>query len=187
VIDGKTVDTKPLRVNSDPEVILTEAQRKQLFEMATELHEVQKRATEAASGVNSLNRQANEIAQALASRTDVPADVKTSFDAFKKDVTAMAPKYATGGGRGFGRGNADQTVLGKITQAKNGLMGGMWPTEQTFKSYREAKAETPKAVGDANALFAKAKTLSADLAKYSVTLNVPEPVAGVDAKKKTTP
>jgi hypothetical protein len=110
--------------------------------------------------------------------------VKTSIDAFKKDINAMAPKFATGGGRGgFGRGNADQTVLGKLTQAKNGLMAGMWPTEQTMKSYREAKADTPKAIADANAAFAEAKTLSTDLAKYNVTLTVPDAAPSAEPKK----
>jgi hypothetical protein len=47
-----------------------------------------------------------------------------------------------------------------------------------MKSYREAKAETPKAIADANAIFAKAKTVSADLAKYNVTLTAPEAVSG---------
>jgi photosystem II stability/assembly factor-like uncharacterized protein len=184
VIDGKTADTKPVRVSGDPDVVLTDNQRKQMFEMATELHRLQQGATDAASRVTSLNRQTNEIAQSLQSKTDVSADVKTSFEAFKKEVNDMAPKYAIGGGRGgFGRGNADQTVLGKLTQAKNGLMGGMWPTEQTMMSYREAKAETPKAVAEANALFAKAKTVGADLAKYNLTLTAPEPVTGADAKK----
>ena len=35
---------KPLRVVGDPEVVLTEAQRKQLFDMAMEMHDLQKRA-----------------------------------------------------------------------------------------------------------------------------------------------
>ena len=47
VVDGKTVDTKPLRVMSDPEVVLTEAERKKLYDMAMEMHELQRRATEA--------------------------------------------------------------------------------------------------------------------------------------------
>jgi photosystem II stability/assembly factor-like uncharacterized protein len=186
VIDGKTVDTKPVRVNGDPDVILTEAQRKQLFEMASELHGLQRDATEAASRVTSLNRQANDVAQTMAAKSGLPAELKTSFDAFKKEVNDIAPKYATGGGRGgFGRGNADQTVLGKLAQAKNALMGGMWPTAQTMKSFQEVKTETPKAIADANAMFAKAKTLSGDLAKYNVTLAAPAPVSVTDSKGKT--
>ena len=49
IVDGKTVETKPLRVSADPEVVLTDAQRKQLYDMAMEMHELQKRATEAAT------------------------------------------------------------------------------------------------------------------------------------------
>ena len=32
IVDGKTVDTKPLRVNDDPEVVLTSVERKRMFD-----------------------------------------------------------------------------------------------------------------------------------------------------------
>src|SRR5262249_3972272 len=38
VIDGKTIDTKPLRVTEDPEVLLTQLERKRMYDMAMELH-----------------------------------------------------------------------------------------------------------------------------------------------------
>src|SRR3954468_7936433 len=63
VVDGKAVETKPLRVVGDPEVALTEVQRRQLFDMAMEMHGLQKRAAEAASGVASLNRQLAQLSQ----------------------------------------------------------------------------------------------------------------------------
>ena len=68
------------------------------------------------------------------------------------------------------------SVAGRITQAKNGLMGGMWPTAQTTRAYDEAKAQAPKAFAEANAAIAKASALSGALAKYKLTLEVPEPV-----------
>jgi hypothetical protein len=61
----------------------------------------------------------------------------------------------------------------------------MWPTQMVMKGFSDAKTDTPKAVSDANALFAKAKALSTDLAKYNLTLTVPAPVE-MGAKKKTT-
>ena len=67
-------------------------------------------------------------------------------------------------------------LLTRIGQAKNGLMGGMWPSEQTMKAYTDAKAQAPKAMADANALFARAGALSSALAKYKLTLTAPEPV-----------
>ncbi|HTM27211.1 MAG TPA: hypothetical protein VL225_18560 [Vicinamibacterales bacterium] len=192
VVDGKTVESKPVRVVGDPEVMLTDAQRKQLFDMGMEMHDLQRRATEAAAGVASLNRQAVELAPSIADKPDIPADVKSAFESLKADAAAMAPKLpiATGGGRGGGgggRGGADVSITGRIAQAKNGMMAGMWPTSVTMKAYADAKTDAPKALSDANALFAKAAALSASLAKYNITLTAPKPVeTGTAGKKKAT-
>jgi photosystem II stability/assembly factor-like uncharacterized protein len=191
VVDGKPADTKPLRVATDPEVVLTEAQRRQLFDIGMEMHELHKRATDAAAGVASLNRQITQLSPTIADRSDIPADVKTSFDQLKADAAAMTPKLplpvAGGrGGGGGGRGGADTSVMGKIAQAKNGVGGGMWPTSVTMKASADAKADAPKALSDANALFAKAAAVSAALAKYNVTLTPPKPVDTVAAARKKT-
>jgi hypothetical protein len=194
VVDGKTADTKPMRVAVDADVVLTEAQRKQLYEMAMEMHELQKRATDAAAGVASLNRQITQLSQDIAAKTDIPADVKSAFESLKTDAAAMAPKLpiaAGGGGRGGGgggggRGGADPTLIGKIGQAKNGMSGGLWPTSMTMKAYADAKSDAPKVLSDANGLFAKAAAVSASLAKHNLKLEAPKPVdTGVAAKKRT--
>jgi hypothetical protein len=193
VVDGKAVETRPLRVVGDPEVVLTEAQRKQLFDMAMEMHDVQKRAGEAATGVSSLNRQIAQLTTEMAGKSDVAADVKSAFDALKAETAALLPKLpATGGaaggrgGGGGGRGGNDPSLTGRIAQAKNGLMGGMWPTSITMKAYNDAKTDAPKVLSDANALFAKAAAVSASLAKYNLKLDAPKPVDTGAAKKKPT-
>jgi photosystem II stability/assembly factor-like uncharacterized protein len=194
VVDGKSVETRPMRVAGDPDVVLTEVQRKQLFDMGMEMHELQKRTTEAAAGLAALNRQIAQLSTEMASKSDVPADVKASFDALKTEATALAvklPAAAGGGGRGGGgggggRGGADTSVVGKIGQAKNGVSGGMWPNSMTMKAYADAKADAPKALSDANALFAKAAAVSTSLAKYNLKLDAPKPVdTGAPLKKKT--
>ena len=189
VVDGKTIETRPLRVAGDPEVVLTDAQRKQLYDMGMEMHELQRRATEAAAGVASLNRQITDLSKQIADKADMPADVKASFDSLKAATSALAPKLplAGGGGRGGGgggRGGGDTSVMGKITQAKNGMMGGMWPTSMTTTAYADARTEGPKTISEANGLFAQAATVSASLAKYDLKLDVPKPV-DTGAKKKT--
>ena len=45
-----------------------------------------------------------------------------------------------------------------------------------MKAYTDSKAELPKAIADANALFARAQTLSSELAKHNLTLTVPPAV-----------
>ena len=181
VIDGKTVDTKPLRVVDDPEVALTTAERKRMFDMAAEMHELQKRVADAAAAQQLLSRQMTELADAIGKRGDVPADVKTPFDALRTDLTALAPKFATPQGRGGGRGADNPSVVLKIGQAKTGLMGGMPVTEQTTRAYTEARTQTPKAIADLNALIARASTVSTALARYNLTLNVPQPVKAPEA------
>jgi hypothetical protein len=55
-------------------------------------------------------------------------------------------------------------------------MGGMPATEQVMRAYNDAKTQMPKAIADANAVFAKAATLSPTLAKYNLTLTAPAQV-----------
>ena len=87
---------------------------------------------------------------------------------------AQAGAPAAGAGPG-GRGGAaaPASPIARLTQAKNGLMGGIWPTDQTMRAYDAAKTQVPQAIGEANALFAKAAALSSTLAKYKLTLTAP--------------
>ena len=179
LVDGKTIETKPLRVIADPEVVLTDAERKMLFDRAMELHELQRRATEVANRIAPLNQQAQAAAKELAGRSDVPADVKAQFEAFQKELAAVVPKLIApaGGGGGFGGGGGggipSPNVLARIGQAKTGFMGGMIPTEATVKAYADAKTMTPPAIAEANAVLARVPALSAALAKYNIKLEAP--------------
>ena len=185
IVDGKTIETKPLRVAGDPEVVLTSAERKKMYDMAIEMHELQRRAADIATVLTPINQQLPEIAKTIAGRTDIPEDVKTSFEAFNKElaatVTRLAASVGGGGGRGGGgRGGAASTEpnpLARIGVAKNGLMAGMPSTSDTMKAYNDAKTQAPKALAEADALTAKAAAMSATLAKHNITLKVPVPAA----------
>lgn len=181
LVDGKTVETKPLKVIADPEVALTDAERKALFDRAMEMHELHTRAIETARALSPLDAQAQNVAKEVASRADVPADVKAQFEAFRKELAAVVPKFITGpgagggqfGGVGGGGGAPTPNVITRITQAKGGLMGGMLPTAITMNAYAEAKTMTPAAIGEANAVLAQAPAVSAALTKYNLKLDVP--------------
>ncbi len=166
--------------------------------MAMEMHNLQAVASDFSSALTPLNTRMGEIGKEIASRNDIPADVKASVDSFTKELAAVVPKFAAGGGgrawrwwrrcggcrcgppRRLRPGKRLQTppvsVAARITQAKNGMMGGMWPTSMTTKAYDDAKALAPKAMAEANAVIAKAAALSTTLAKYKVTLAAPAPV-----------
>jgi hypothetical protein len=184
IVDGKTIDSKPVRVNEDPEVILTAVERKRMFDQAMEIHALQPRLIEASTAHATLTRQLADATTAVAAKSDVPADVKASLEALTKEVAGLAPRIAApAGGRGGGGGGRGQneSLQAKLGQAKNGLMAGMSVADPTVRAYTEVKAQTPRAITDLNASIAKAATLSATLAKYNVTLTAPAPVKMPDA------
>jgi photosystem II stability/assembly factor-like uncharacterized protein len=179
IVDGKTIESKPIRVNEDPEVVLTAVERKRMYDQAMEIHALQPRLTEATTAFTALTRQLADATTAVAGKSDVPADVKASLEALTKEVAGLAPRLAAPaggrGGGGGGRGN-NESLTAKLGQAKNGLTAGMSPADPTVRAYTEVKAQTPRAIADLNAAIAKATTLSAALAKSNVTLTVPAPV-----------
>jgi hypothetical protein len=190
VIDGRTVDTRPLRVSDDPEVILTSAERRKLFDMAMEIHALQPGVEDAAAAHATLSRQVTTLSEAVTKRDDVPADVKASLGTLAKDLKALEPKLSQPP-RSFGAGLArvNEILLVKLGQTKNSLMGGMWPTEQILRAYADLKTEAPGAVSDINGVIARAVPLVVTLATYSLTLTVPAPVKRPDtapARKGTT-
>jgi hypothetical protein len=177
IVDGKTVEAKPLRVEADPEVVLTSAERRKMFDMAMEMHDLHRRAAEVGNLLVPINRQLPEIAKTMSGRSDVPADVKAAFEAFTKEMSAAVQRFAAaaGGGRG-GRGGgpgAEANPIARIGVAKNGLMAGMPATAQTMQAYTEAKTQAPKAIAEATALAAKAAVMSETLARHKITLTVP--------------
>lgn len=182
IVDGKTIESKPLRVNDDPDVILTAVERKRMFDQALEIHALQPRLNDATAAHAALTRQLADVTAALGSRSDVPADVKASVETLTKDVAGLAPRLAApAGGRGGGGRGQNESLPAKLGQAKNGLTAGMSPADPTVRAYTEVKAQTPKAIADINAAIARAGTLSATLATYNLTLTVPQPVKMPDA------
>jgi photosystem II stability/assembly factor-like uncharacterized protein len=182
VVDGTTVDSKPLKVVADPDVALTSIERKKLFDMAMEMHDLQRVANQVQAAITPLNARLAAIKKEIGSRNDVPAEVKTAVESLSTDLGTVVPKFAApAGGRGAGGGGGGAvtppvSVAARITQAKNGMMGGMWPTALTLHAYDEAKVQAPKAMAEANAAIAKASALEGVLAKYKLTLEVPEQV-----------
>ena len=180
VVDGKTIESKPLRVNEDPEVVLTAVERKRMFDQAMEIHALQPRLIEATTAHAALTRQLADVddgdrgeERRAGGRQGVGGGVdERGRGAWRRELAAPAGGRGGGGGRG-----QNESLSAKLGQAKNGLTAGMSPADPTVRAYTEVKAQTPRAIADLNAVIAKAATLSTTLARYNVTLTVPAPVA----------
>ncbi|HKS04883.1 MAG TPA: hypothetical protein VJR92_01100, partial [Gemmatimonadaceae bacterium] len=190
MVDGRAVETKPMRVVMDPEVRFTETSRQRYNTIVTDLHDMQRRGTPVANTLGALSIEVAQAARALAS-SSAPADVKAQFETFKRDFDAVAAKFGAeapdtappapagrgGGGRG-GRGGggapADASVFGRVGALKNAIMN-IWemPSDALVRQYTDLKAALTPAITEGNAIIARARTLSTTLQRHNVTLRVP--------------
>ena len=184
VIDGKAVETKPMKVIGDPGVQMNDVQRKRLYDISMDLHELQRRGTEMTLALQSLYTQLDTNKAKLDA---APADVKTALTSFNKDFDAVRPKFGVpppapvaGGGRGGGRGGAPpdpNNVAAKAGAVKTQVMAfSDLPSDTLMKQYADVKLTLPKAIAEGNAVLAKATPLAATLKKADVTLTVPATV-----------
>ena len=190
MVDGKSVDTKPMRIIMDPEVRMADAQRARYNAVVVDLHDLQRRGIEMAAKLNALHPQMVD-ATGKVSGSSAPAAAKTQFESLNKEYEALRVKFGVptpvaapggfggggggggGGGRGGGAGD-QQNLVARAGNVKNQIMG-IWemPSEALMKQYADIKLALPRAIADAEALLARARTMSTTLGRSGVTLTVP--------------
>lgn len=179
VSGGKVLDSKPMTVIMDPVVKMTVAERKRYNDVVADLHALQGRGAPIAAAMFTMIPQFRAIDTALATRGDVPAPVKTRFAALKKQFDALAPQFGAvvpavpqaGGGRG---GQADSSTFGRAAALKAQIMG-IWemPSESLLRQYADFRVSVPRLIAEGNTFMNQARAVSAELAKYNLTLTVP--------------
>ncbi len=186
VVDGKTIETKTMKIVADPLEQMTPAQRKKHFDTAMDLHEMQTRATAMTAALQSIFTQLTDNK----AKTDAaPADVKTALAAFNKDFDAVRPKFGVpppaapaggfggGGGRGGGAPPDPNNLAAKVGTAKGNVMAFTdTPSDTAMRQYADAKLALPKAMAEGNAVIAKATALAATLKKAGIDMTVPATV-----------
>jgi hypothetical protein len=188
MVDGKSVDSKPMRIVMDQAVQMADVQRRRYNDILIDLHDLQRRGMEMAAKLNALHPQMVDVAAKI-SASSAPAAAKTQFEGLNKDYEALRVKFGVptpapgaggfggggggGGGRGGGAGDL-QNLVARAGAVKNGIMG-IWepPSDALMKQYADIKLALPKAIADANALLARARTVSTTLGRSGVTLTVP--------------
>src|SRR6185295_19908327 len=146
-----------------------------------DLHDLQRRGTQTETQLAAVYPEISAAASKVKAASDIPAGVKSQFDALQKDFDAVRVKFGVGpsldttatpaggrGGRGGGGrggagrgggggGNEVANVLNRVATLKT-TIGGIWemPSAALTKRYAEAKTALPAAILEANAVLAKA-------------------------------
>jgi len=103
VAGGNVVETRQMRIVMDPAVQMADAQHRRYNEILMDLHDMQRRGTEASAPLNALYPQVTEIAGKIKDMANVPAQVKTQFESFNKEFDAVRAKFGVpSGGAGAG-------------------------------------------------------------------------------------
>ena len=166
VVDGKDVSTKTVRVNGDPEMPMTDADRRTLHDTALGLHQLQQIANSAAEAVTTLGPQV-QAAEAMlkaagnGSATGAIGDLNTRLADLRRRLgVGTGGGGQGGGGGGGGFGGQQQNVRGQIGQLKGQIMGSTsLPTTQQVRTAGELREDMLKLIQETNDLIASVPAL----------------------------
>ncbi len=181
-VDGKDVvadgqgTARTIVVQGDPDMQISDADRRAWFDASQELHALHGRVNAAADALNKMNQQMGDLRDALKQAKDAPADLKARVGSVGGALDSLR-RRVVGGGFGGGGGGGAGALRGRITQLKGGVMGSTsLPTEGQMRQLAEVRAALPKAVDDVNALVARFAALLDDLSGRGIYPRKPKPV-----------
>ncbi len=163
-VNGRDAQTIDVSVKGDPQIQITDADRKIWFDTARDLHALQGKANAVAEMVQNAFAQVGVLQQQTRGATLSPG-VKQQLDGVVKEFEAVRRRLGLGqqGGGGGGGGNTEN-VRGRIGQLKNGVMSAtMLPTNTQLMQIRETTAALPGLIDQANAVVAKVPGLVKDM------------------------
>ena len=163
-VDGRETQTANLRVQGDPEIQITDADRKTHFDTVLALHALQGTMNEAADVVLDMNKQIDSINDALKGQANVPGSLKTMIAELDKQVDELRTRLGVSGQGGFG-GGGNTNVRGRVGQLKGQVMNSTsLPTETQTRLASDVRAAASKVVDEVNAAVAKFPSLYKELA-----------------------
>jgi hypothetical protein len=163
-VDGREAQTVNVRVQGDPEIQITDADRKTHFDTVVALHALQGTMNEAADVVLDMNKQVDAINDALKSQSNVPGSLKSMIADLDKQVDDLRTRLGVGSQGGFG-GGGNTNVRGRVGQLKGQIMNSTsLPTETQTRVASEVRTAAAKVVDDVNAAVAKFPALYKELA-----------------------
>jgi len=163
-VNGRDAQTIDVVVKGDPEITITDADRRTWFDTAKDLHELQAKANDVAEMVQNAYAQV-QILQQQTKDANLSSNAKQQLDNVVKEFEAVRRRLGLGqqgGGGGFG-GNTEN-LRGRFGQVKGQIMASTaTPTNTQMMQVREMRAALPGLIDQANAVVAKVPGLVKEL------------------------
>jgi photosystem II stability/assembly factor-like uncharacterized protein len=176
-VDGKDVAGGSFNVAGDPEINISDADRRAWFEAAMQLHRLQKTMNEAAESVAALNERIKSLQQALKDSPEATPAIKSKVEELAKKFVPVGRRFGIGAANPFETGNFErinENLRFRIGGLKGSIMSATArPTETQTRMIPEARALLERTIDEANALINSLPALYKELAENGI---YPSPV-----------
>jgi len=180
-VEDKEVATGSFTVQGDPEIQISDADRKIWFDTANQLHALQKTMNEAADRLNEVNDKIKAIQQALKDNASAPATMKTKVEDSTKKFQPVGRRFGIAAENPFETGNFErinENLRFRFGGLKGGIMGSTSkPTETQMRQATEIRPVLEKAVQEANVVINALPALLKELADAGIYPAPVKPIA----------
>ena len=153
-VNGRDAQTIDVVVKGDPQIEITDTDRRTWFTTARELHDLQAKANEVAEMVQNAFAQVQTLQEQTRNQTLAP-NVKQELDGIVKEFEAVRRRLGLGQ-QGGGFGGNTENLRGRIGQMKNQVMAPTAaPTNTQLMQIRDMKSQLPGLIDQANEVVAK--------------------------------
>jgi photosystem II stability/assembly factor-like uncharacterized protein len=171
VVNGKETANTAVTVRGDPEISVSDADRKARFDALTELHALHGRMTKAQEAAKQMNDQQNALKTVLADTSKVPANIRAAVDSLKKAMEPLRTRLglSTGEPFTFDPEMFRRNLTFKVGMLKGPVMGAtMKPTETQMRQLADLREEIPALVNEVNAMVPRHQAVMKMLADAGI-------------------
>jgi hypothetical protein len=177
-VNGKEIGTTPARVIGDPEISISDADRKARFDLLVELHALQGQVNAAAEKATEINDGFGKIKEALKDTAAIPAPIRAAMDSVSKAMEPFQESLGIGGRpAGFSMEMFRKNLRMNLLMLKGSIAGAtMLPTQSQLDLATELRKTVPGLRDQVNAVVPKYAALVKQLSDAGLYPKVPEPV-----------
>ena len=181
VVNGREAATRTFSVRGEPDIQISDADRKTRFDALKEFQVLGNQVQHAQAALRRADRQLSEVKAAIKDTAGVAAPIRAALDSANKALDPLKKKF--GVGVDFGAANFDFEAFRKnlgfrVGNAAGGVEGSTsLPTEDQRRQLGELRTEVPAAIAEVNAFLGRLPELYRQLAEAGVYPAAPKPVA----------
>ncbi len=152
-VSGREAESRMLQVQGDPQITISDADRKIQHDTALMLHELQRPLNEANAAISAANEQVRAVQDLIKPLPNAPAPVTEAAEALVKRLAGLAQQLGAGtpsaGGRGAGAGA--QGLRGQLTAVRSQIMAfTALPTPAQLQLARDSREVLAGLIADLN-------------------------------------